>query len=68
MNTTHTNDVEMADTSFILWCLIEGQINHLFVAATDVSVKVAELKTMIKQVAEVDHPTHKLNIWKVRRF
>jgi hypothetical protein len=68
MDTTHTNDVEMVDTSFILWCLIEGQINHFSVAATDVSIKVAELKTMIKQVAEVDHPAHKLNLWKVRCF
>ena len=68
MDTTHTNDVEMADTSFILWCLTEGQINHFSLTATDVSIKVDDLKTMIKGKAEVDHPAHTLNLWKVRRF
>ena len=70
MQTTHTNDIDMSDTSFNLWCLIEGETDYFPVTVTDVSiyVDVDELKTIIKQEAEVVHPAYKLNLWKVRCF
>ena len=68
MDTTPTTDVEMADTSFILWCLIEGETTHFPVIVTDMSIGVHQLKIIIKEAEEIDHPARKLNLWKVRCF
>ena len=58
----------MANTSTILWCLIEGHRKYFEVTATDVSINVNALKKIIKKEAELHHPAHELTLWKVRCF
>ena len=72
MHTTHTNDVEMADTSPELWCLIEGDTRPFSVTVSS-SVSTSKLKRMIKQEKENNSRVKSIDaldliLWKVRYF
>lgn len=57
----------MSGTHHVLWCLLERDKIPFSVEASS-TIRIDELKAMIKESIEIDIAAYRLTLWKVRSF
>ena len=57
----------MSDTSYNLWCLVEGE-NTPFLVTAPSNILIGRLKERIQETIKTGIRAHKLELWKVRCF